>query len=159
MADLEHLSKEFEKVHDSIPRLCVRLSLVEEWQKAHPETHRLEGVALSVAKVATDLRLESMNELRKQIDSERGSFVTRELYAHEHERMRGEYEALRKQIDSERGSFVTRELYDREREQSRGELSDLRASRDERTGEKGILEKFWPLLLAAAMFLAGHWWR
>lgn len=128
MADLEHLSKEFEKVHDAIPKLCVRISLVEEWQRSHPETHRLESFALSVAKTATDQRLESMNELRKQ-------------------------------IESERNTFVTRELYDRELARSRAEIDNLRQSRDEGIGEKGILEKFWPLLLAAAMFLAGHWWK
>src|ERR1017187_10858789 len=121
MIDLTHLESEFEKVHDALPVLTVRVAVIEEWLKSHPETHRLEGVALAVAKVATDLRLESMNNLRLQIDSERGSFITRELYAHEHERMRGEYETLRKQIDSERGSFITRELYAHEHERMRGE--------------------------------------
>ena len=27
------------------------------------------------------------------------------------------------------------------------------------TGEKGILEKFWPLLLAILTFVAGHFWK
>lgn len=128
MADLEHLAKEFEKVHDAIPKLLVRVSITEEWQRTHSDIHRLEGVALSIDREAVAQRMASMNELRKQ-------------------------------IDSERGTFITRELYDRENQHMREEITDLRESRDIGSGEKGLLEKFWPLLLAAAMFIAGHWWR
>jgi hypothetical protein len=128
MAELEHFAREFEKVHDSLPKMEVRIAVVEEWQKSHPDTHRLEGVALELARKATDIRLESMNELRNQ-------------------------------ISEERGTFVTRELYDREAQRIREELNNLRASRDSSSGEKGLLEKFWPLFLALAMFVAGHFWK
>src|ERR1035441_4420028 len=84
MINVDHLAKEFEKLHDEFPKLLVHVALLEEWQRIHPDTHRLEGVALSIIKNATDLRLESMNELRKQIETERGSFVARELYDREH---------------------------------------------------------------------------
>ena len=87
MATLEHIAKEFEKVHDSLPKLEVRLAVVETWQKSHPDTHRLERVALDIDKRATDLRLEYMNELRSQINAERGTFVLRELYDRETKRV------------------------------------------------------------------------
>lgn len=128
MADLEHLAKEFEKVHDALPEMLVRTARLEQWVAAHPETHRLEGVVLSVAKAATDQRLESMNELRKQIDTERGTFITRELYDREHRRIQDD-------------------------------VNGLRTSRDENSGEKGFLEKFWPLFLAVGMFIVGHFWK
>jgi hypothetical protein len=152
VALLGHLAKEFEKVHDSQPRLTerlallenwhvlhpdihsalpgvlTRLSLVEGWQRDHPDTHRLEGVALGVAKTATDLRLENMNELQKQIESERGCFITRELYDREHRRL----------LD---------------------DITILRSNNDVSSGEKSTLEQFWPFLLAIFMYLLGHFWK
>ena len=143
MAGLEHLAKEFEKVHDALPGLVTRIVQLEVWQSSHPDTHRLEGVALEVAKRATDQRLESMNELRKQIDMERGTFISRELYDREHLRIREELTTLR----------TTQEAA----------IANLRTSRDESVGEKGTLERFWPLLLSAGILaIAGiemvqHW--
>ena len=123
---LEHLQKEFERVHDALPALDRRITVLEAWQISHPDTHRLEGVALNAAKEATDKRLESMNELRKQIDTERGTFVTRELYDREHRRL----------LD---------------------DIASLSKSRDSASGEKGLLEQFWPWLLACLTFLAGKY--
>ena len=140
---LDHLEREFEKVHDALPILATRVALVEEWQQSQPGTHRLEGVALTVAKEATDKRLEDMNNLRKQIDSERNTFITRELYDREHLRMREELTNLR----------MTQEAA----------IANLRTSRDESVGEKGTLERFWPLLLSAGILAiaiieaAQHW--
>jgi hypothetical protein len=101
---LEHLQKEFERVHDAMPPLDRRITVLEAWQSSHPDTHRLEGIALGVAKEATDKRLESMNELRKQIDTERGTFVTRELYDREHLRLRDDITNLSKSRDTSAGS-------------------------------------------------------
>jgi hypothetical protein len=124
--NLEHLKREFERVHDALPALDRRITVLEAWQISHPDTHRLEGVALNVAKEATDKRLEAMNDLRKQIDNERGSFITRELYDREHLRLRDD-------------------------------ISNLAKSRDSASGEKGLLEQFWPWLLACLTFLAGKY--
>ena len=129
---LDHLEREFEKVHDALPGLLARLAVLETWQRGHPDTHRLEGVALSLAREATDSRLHAMNELRQQIDQERGMYITRELYDREHQRMQEE-------------------------------VANLRTSRDTSTGEKSALERFWPLLLSAAILAvaileaAKHW--
>jgi hypothetical protein len=103
VADLEHLAKEFEKVHDELPILLVRIAVVEEWQRTHPETHRLEGVALSLASSMTAAKLHDMNELRKQIDTERGIFITREFYDREHQRIREELSDLRSSRDQGAG--------------------------------------------------------
>ena len=103
MADLEHLAKEFEKVHDELPLLLVRIAVVEEWQRTHPDTHRLEGVALALASTITAAKLHDMNELRKQIDTERGTFITRELYDREHQRIREELSDLRSSRDTSSG--------------------------------------------------------
>jgi hypothetical protein len=124
--NLEHLKREFERVHDALPALDRRITVLEAWQISHPDTHRLEGVALNVAKEATDKRLEAMNDLRKQIDNERGSFITRELYDREHLRLRDD-------------------------------IANLAKSRDSASGEKGLLEQFWPWLLACLTFLAGKY--
>ena len=103
MADLEHLAKEFEKVHDELPLLLVRIAVIEEWQRTHPDTHRLEGVALALASTTTAAKLHEMNELRKQIDTERGTFITREFYDREHQRIREELSDLRSSRDTSSG--------------------------------------------------------
>jgi hypothetical protein len=121
---------------------------MESWQRTHPETHRLEKVALDIAKDATDKRLESMNELRKQIDLERGTFVTRELYGQEHQHLADTVTILRSDA---------RKDIDILREDMRKSLDDLRKSRDTSVGEKSILEQLWPFLFAAATFFGGHY--
>ena len=129
---LDHLSREFEKVHAALPVLTTRVAVVESWIVKHPDTHRLEGVALALAREATDGRLHSMNELRQQIDRERGTYITCELYDREHQRLQAD-------------------------------IASLRSSRDTSTGEKSALERFWPLLLSAALLAlaiieaAKHW--
>ena len=151
---LDHLEREFEKVHDAMPELLTRIVQLEVWQRSHPDTHRLEGVALEVAKRATDQRLESMNELRKQIDQERGTFISRELYDREHLRMREELANLRTTQDAAITNLRTTQD---------ATNATLRTSRDESAGEKGTLERFWPLLLSAGILAVAiveamqHW--
>jgi DNA transposition AAA+ family ATPase len=108
--DLGHLEKEFEKVHDELPILLSRVAVTEEWQRAHPETHRLEAAALALANAAIAAKLHDMNELRKQIDTERGTFITREFYDREHQRIREEISDLRSSRDQGAGeqSFLER---------------------------------------------------
>ena len=110
MADLEHLASEFEKLHDAMPAIVTELAVVKEWQRTHPDTHRLEAIALAVAKAATDERLHSMNEMRKQIDNERGTFITRELYDREHFRLITEVKELRAKSDNSSGEKGALEL-------------------------------------------------
>jgi hypothetical protein len=128
MTDLDHLAKEFEKVHDALPSIFVRLTVVEKWQEHHPETHRLEAKALDLAKAATDIHLEHLNKTKEQLAEDRADFVKREVYDREHQRICEE-------------------------------IDDLRESRDSTSGEKSLLEKFWPLFLAALMYAVGHFWK
>jgi hypothetical protein len=108
--DLGHLEKEFEKVHDELPILLSRVAVTEEWQRTHPETHRLEAAAFALANAAIAAKLHDMNELRKQIDTERGTFITREFYDREHQRIREEISDLRSSRDQGAGeqSFLER---------------------------------------------------
>ena len=92
---LDHLEREFEKVHDALPLLFTRVALIEEWQSAHPNTHKLEAIAVEVARRALDEKLHTMNNLKAQIDSERNTFITRELYDREHRRMQDDIANLR----------------------------------------------------------------
>jgi DNA repair exonuclease SbcCD ATPase subunit len=54
--------------------------LREEWERAHEHVHELEHEAINKAEDAVNLRLEGMNELRAQINTERGKYVTRETF-------------------------------------------------------------------------------
>ena len=67
MADLEHIAREFEKVHDAVPKLETRLAVVEAWQHHHPETHLLESKALALAARATDLKMEMFDREHQRV--------------------------------------------------------------------------------------------
>jgi hypothetical protein len=56
------------------------LATLKEWCKAHEKEHALEQKVEQVRYEGIDRRLHDMNELRKQIENERGTFVTRELH-------------------------------------------------------------------------------
>lgn len=58
---------------------CERL-LREEWQKDHEHVHQLEHQALSAALIAANQRLDAMNELRDQINTERARYVPRDTF-------------------------------------------------------------------------------
>jgi hypothetical protein len=52
--------------------------------------------ALKVAKIETDRRLESMNELRDQISSERGNYLNRSEYDLKHDALKSRIDSLEK---------------------------------------------------------------
>lgn len=52
--------------------------LREQWQSDHMHVHELEREALDKAETAVNSRLEGMNELRAQINTERGTYATRD---------------------------------------------------------------------------------
>ena len=43
--------------------------------------------------------------------------------------------------------------------QLKEDVRGLRESRSVQQAEAGVLERFWPLLLAALMFVVGHFWK
>ena len=53
-------------------------ALREQWEKSHEHVHKLEHEALNLALAELNRRLDEMNELRRQIDSERGRYPTRD---------------------------------------------------------------------------------
>ena len=59
-------------------------ALLKEYQKAHAKEHAMLIDSVRLAREALDVRLESMNEFRAQILSERGSMVTKEAYDSKH---------------------------------------------------------------------------
>ena len=54
--------------------------LREQWQVSHERVHVLEQDAIGLARAAIEAKLEGMNELRAQINTERGQYVTRAIY-------------------------------------------------------------------------------
>lgn len=78
--------------------------LREAWIRAHEEKHAMEYRAIILARVALDKRLEEMNELRKQIDHERGKYLPRDLYDKEHDAFRDsiytKFDSLRETLSS-----------------------------------------------------------
>ena len=81
---LTHLSKEFEIDHSNVVRMRERLATLEAFVAAHPEIHRLEATVANVTKTELERRLHDMNNLRVQIDNERGSFVQRIWFEQKH---------------------------------------------------------------------------
>ena len=64
--------------------------LREMWQGLHLKMHTAEVIDRVTAKTEIDRRLEGMNELRAQIQTERGSYVTRDMFGQQHDSLRGE---------------------------------------------------------------------
>jgi hypothetical protein len=118
---LNHIEKEFEKIHDAYPNLAARLSSTETWISLHPQLHVAEGRAVIVAQEAQGKKMIELNDVRNR-------FVDKEEYRRDHNRLTAE-------------------------------INNLRASRDTSAGEKGLLDQFWPLLLALAMLAVGHFWK
>jgi hypothetical protein len=81
---LIHLSKEFEIDHSGVARMRERLATLEAFVAAHPEIHRLEATVANVTKTELERRLHDMNNLRDQIDGERGTFVQMTWFEQKH---------------------------------------------------------------------------
>ena len=62
--------------------------LREQWQDSHALVHTQEQRARDLAFIEINRRLDDMNELRRQIEIERGTYVRREVYDREHNAMR-----------------------------------------------------------------------
>ncbi len=61
----------------------------EAWQFAHVHVHEMEAQARELAFVRLNERLAEMNEVRRQINEERGAFLSRDRYEAAHEALRG----------------------------------------------------------------------
>ncbi len=79
--------------------------LREQWQIAHEQRHESEAAALVIARSDVNRRLDEMNELRRQIDTERGKYMDRETYVREHTTLR---ESMAVRIDTLRDTLDTR---------------------------------------------------
>lgn len=55
------------------------------WRLSHDITHKSEHEALQKAENSVNVRLEAMNELRAQIERERGMFLLKDQYNERHE--------------------------------------------------------------------------
>jgi hypothetical protein len=66
---------------------------------------RIEGMrnATNVAKREVDRRLNEMNQLRKQIESERGRFVEREYYDQAHKNLETQVNSLDRRVSAMEG--------------------------------------------------------
>jgi chromosome segregation ATPase len=61
--------------------------LTDRWAN-HAREHQMIQEAVAKAEAAVDKRLEAMNELRTQINAERGAYITRAVYETGHEELR-----------------------------------------------------------------------
>jgi hypothetical protein len=55
-------------------------ALLQQYKEAHDKEHTLLEKSTELAKQNLEIRLEGMNEFRKQIQEERGSFVNRDKF-------------------------------------------------------------------------------
>ena len=54
--------------------------LRQSWELAHEKIHALEDVARDIASTEINRRLDEMNQLRHQIEQERGTYISRPVY-------------------------------------------------------------------------------
>lgn len=97
--DLEHIKELLLQVIESNKQIS------HSWRAHHEETHIHEHEAREKAENAVNARLEGMNELRAQINNERGLFLLRDQYNERHEalvqRVSNEVERINARITSE----------------------------------------------------------
>ena len=84
--------------------------LREHWQVAHAEVHAMLDRALAMARDDVNRRLDGMNELRQQIASERGFYLSRELFDREHSQLREQIDARLKILEN-KGSNLDGRLW------------------------------------------------
>lgn len=82
--------------------------LREQWQTAHGEVHVLEQKALDIAKAGINARLEEMNNLRAQVESERGRYLSREVYDEQHAALRDGIDARLKLLETAKSNLEGR---------------------------------------------------
>src|ERR1035441_7420907 len=93
---LDHLSKEFEKVHDALPSLVARIAKTEMWMELHPQLHRAEGQAVTIAQDALGKKMVELNDVRNR-------FVDKEEYRREHTHIQDDINNLRASRDTNSG--------------------------------------------------------
>ena len=80
--------------------------LMEEYKTAHAHEHKLLSEAVERTAKMLDIRLESMNEFRSQINSERGSFLRCEVYDIQHHSLEEKVNRLEQELSSLRGRII-----------------------------------------------------
>jgi hypothetical protein len=73
--------------------LAAQQTLSDQRWEAHGDVHALNQRAIDEAVKTLNLRLETMNEFRAQIASERGEFVRQEIYTSEYKSSESKFEA------------------------------------------------------------------
>lgn len=73
-----------------------RWRVSEEWQRGHRREHDVERRELETARRVVDHRLDDMNRLRHQIDTERGLYVSRDTADMQHNALAERIAALEK---------------------------------------------------------------
>ncbi len=63
---------------------------------AHDRVHQMAEKAIDIAKMEVDRRLDGMNQLRDQINNERGVYMTRHEYEAKHDALDGTIRDLQK---------------------------------------------------------------
>lgn len=82
--------------------------LREAWQKAHLTLHKSEAEALATARNEIDRRLSGMNEIREQINNERGRYLLREFYDEQHASLRDTMDVRLKALETKQSNMEGR---------------------------------------------------
>ncbi len=72
----------------------------EAWEFAHYHVHEMEAQAREIAFVRLNERLAEMNEVRRQINEERGAFLLRDRYEASHEALRSAFDQRLKMLET-----------------------------------------------------------
>jgi hypothetical protein len=75
--------------------------LREQWQSAHIEVHRVQDTALSLAHTQMLEWKHEVNQVRQQIDKERGEFVLRKVYEEQHNSLRDTFDVRMKAVEKQ----------------------------------------------------------
>ena len=79
--------------------------LREQLERLHLDMHHADEKARDLAATDINRRLEGMNELRAQITSERGLYLSRELFDREHAQLRESLDTRLKVLETSRSNL------------------------------------------------------
>ena len=83
MAEMEMMDVA-SRLGDTFNSITERVAKLEKYELLHSEIHRLEAAALEATRRELERRLADMNELRAQIEHERGTFVVKDWFERAH---------------------------------------------------------------------------
>ena len=164
MAEMEMMDVA-SRLGDTFNSITERVAKLEKYELLHSEIHRLEAAALEATRRELERRLADMNELRAQIEHERGTFVVKDWFERAHllmeTKLTAQVETLETKLTAQVETLETKLTAQVETLETRLKILEMRggmaAGREEPIN--AIVKWVVYLLGVILVGLLGHYWK